>query len=78
MSYEYYAEARHLADMLKSEGLDDWAVQILNVLKEGVTATEILMMLRWNIGNFLAAQVGSEEVIAHAKHMYKKMDAALS
>jgi hypothetical protein len=45
MGYDYYAEAKRLAIMLSNESLDDWSLKILSVMEEGVTATEILMML---------------------------------
>ena len=78
MSYDYYAEAKYLAETLKEEGFGDWALRILSAMEEGVTATEILMMLRWNLENFLKSQSGSEKVIDRAKQLNKKIDAALS
>lgn len=78
MSYDYYAEANRLAAMLSNECLNDWAKKISSPMEEGVTATEILMMLRWNLGNFLSAEVGSEEVMVCAKELYQRIDDALS
>lgn len=78
MSYEnYYSEVRQLADMLKKEGIDDWAIKILNPLENEFTGTGIFMALRWNLVNFLSAQQGSEETIDCAKQLYEKIDAAL-
>lgn len=78
MSYDYYAEARYLADTLKKEGFSDWAIKVLSAMEEGVTATEILMILRWNLENFLSSQLGSENVIDRAKQLHQKVDAVLS
>ena len=78
MSVDYYAEARYLAELLKQEGLEEWAGKVLNALDEGVTATEILMMLRWNIGKLLATQAASGETSAYAKSLYQKIDTALA
>lgn len=78
MSYDYYAEAKRLATILSNERLNDWALKISIAMEEGVTATEILMMLRWTLGNFLSAGVGSKEAIGCAKQLYQKIDVALS
>jgi len=77
MNYDYYAEARHLADLLKNENMDDWAFKILGAIEEGVTATEILMMLRWNLGTLLSTKVGSTDVRFCAKQLYLKIDNVL-
>jgi hypothetical protein len=78
MNYDYYAESRRLAAKLSDESLDDWALKILSAIEKGVTATEILMMLRWNLSNFLLARIGSDEVICRAKQLYQKINSVLS
>jgi len=79
MNYEdYYSEVRHLARILKNEDMEDWAIKILRPLEEEFTGTGIFMALRWNLGNFLSAQLGSEEAISCAKQLYQKIDVALS
>lgn len=78
MSYDYYTEAEKISATLQEEGLNDWADQILNTMKEGATATEILMMLRWRLENFLVSPSGSTNVIAHAEQLHQKIDAALN
>lgn len=77
MNYNYYAEARHLADLLKNERQYDWAFKILGAIEEGVTATEILMMLRWNLGALLSTKVGSADVRDCAQQLYLKIDNVL-
>lgn len=78
MSYEnYYSEVRQLADMLKKEGIDDWAIKILSPFEDEFTGTGIFMALRWNLTNFLSTQRGSEEAVDCAKQLYQKIDAAL-
>lgn len=79
MNYEdYYLEVRNLADMLKNDGMGDWAAQILKPLEEEFTGTGIFMALRWNLSNFLATQQGSTAVIDRAKQLHQKIDAALN
>jgi hypothetical protein len=77
MNYDYYAEARNLAEMLKKEDLSAWATKILTAMEEGVTSTEILMMLRWNIDNFLSAQQGSKNLVNQAQQLRQKINSAL-
>jgi hypothetical protein len=78
MRRDYYAEARQIAATLQKEGLDDWAEKISRPMEDGVTATEILMMLRWNLGLFLEAHVGSEAAVTGATQLFNQIDAALS
>jgi hypothetical protein len=78
MSYDYYAEARSIAEALKQEGLSNWGSKILSAIDEGVTATEILMILRWNLENFISSQLGSENIVERAKLLYQKIDSVLS
>lgn len=77
MNYDYYSKARDLASLLKQEGLTEWAEKILTAMDIGVTSTEILMMLRWNLGNFLASKQGTLYAISQADLLYKKIDIEL-
>ena len=77
MNYDYYAEARHLADLLKNEKLNDWAFKILGAIEEGFSATEILMILRWNLEILLSTKVGSADVRDCAQQLYLKIDNVL-
>lgn len=78
MSYDYYTEAKKIAAILQEEGLSYWATQIISAMEEGATATEILMMLRWRLENFLASQSGSTNVIAYTELLHQKIDTALN
>ena len=77
MKYDYYSKAKDFASLLKQEGLTEWSEKILTALDIGVTSTEILMMLRWNLGNFLASKLGSQYAISQADILYKKIDIEL-
>lgn len=78
MAIDYYAEARRLIAMIQSDGMSDWAAKIQNAFDEGVTATEVLMMLRWSIRQYLAAEVGASKTVEFAEDLYEKIDSALS
>jgi hypothetical protein len=77
MQVDYYSEAKKLANLLKKEGINDSAVNILSSLEEGVTSTEVLMMIRWHIGNYLSSKCGSDEVNILANDLYQKLDKVL-
>jgi len=77
MQVDYYFEAKKLADFLKNENINDSAVNIQSSLEEGVTSTEILMMIRWHIGNYLSSKRGSDEVNILANDLYQKLDKVL-
>jgi len=77
MSYDYYVAARHLAVLLKDEELDEWEFKICGAMEEGVTATEILMMLRWTLDTFLSTKLGSPGVRGYAKKLYQEIDTVL-
>jgi hypothetical protein len=78
MAIDFYAEARRLITMIQREGMSDWAAKIQSAFDEGVTATEILMMLRWGIGEYLAAGVGTSNTTEFAKDLYHKIDSVVS
>lgn len=78
MTLDYYAEAKRVAATLEKEGFADWAAKISSSIEDGVTATEILMMLRWNLGLFLEAHVGSDSAIGSATELFHQVDTALS
>jgi hypothetical protein len=49
MAIDYYEEARQIITALKSEGLLAEADAVREVMEAGVTATEILMGVRWQL-----------------------------
>ena len=74
MSYDYYAEARKLAQLLKDEGLNERGEKVLSSLEEGFTATEILMVIRWNLNELLSTELGSAEARSCARRLAEKID----
>lgn len=55
MARDYYADARALAELLRGEGFDDWAVRLNAAITASFSATEILMALRWQAQQLGAA-----------------------
>jgi hypothetical protein len=53
MVVDPYAEARSLALSLRGGGFAAWAAKLEDIVDGGATATEILMGLRWIVGQIL-------------------------
>jgi hypothetical protein len=53
---DYYGEGRALGADLWEAGYKEWADKIDSVIQSGSTATEILMGMRWTLGQMLIAQ----------------------
>lgn len=76
---DYYAEAHELAGRLADEGFDDWAARFEEAIKEGFTATEILMALRWQAQQLQAAGLQlSAEADSRLKSLLAGLEGALS
>lgn len=56
MARDLYADAHALAAALSDAGLASWADRIEDIISGGATATEILMGLRWTLGELLAQE----------------------
>jgi hypothetical protein len=61
MARDLYADAHTLAAALSDAGLASWADRIEDIISGGATATEILMGLRWTLGELLAQE---EQLVA--------------
>lgn len=55
MTRDFYGDARVVAVHLADAGLNEWATKLDDVLEGGATSTEILMGIRWNLRQLLAA-----------------------
>jgi len=55
-AYDYYSEAKALAEELKLAGLVHYEAEILGSMEEGETGTEIFMMMRFRLARMLAAK----------------------
>ena len=54
---DYYQEAHQLASRLAEEGYGDWSKRLEDAIKDGFTATEILMGLRWQAKELQRAEL---------------------
>jgi hypothetical protein len=64
LSFDYIAEAYAIRDALTDEYLARWRSRITDAIEAGATGTEILMALRWNLGQLLEAQPELPSVVA--------------
>jgi hypothetical protein len=55
---DYYGEARALGADLWEAGFKEWADKIESVIQSGSTATEILMGIRWTLGQMTSSESG--------------------
>jgi hypothetical protein len=55
MQRDFYNDAFELAHQTRDAGHPDWAVRLEDTIESGSTATEILMGLRWVLGELLSA-----------------------
>lgn len=76
-TYDHYVETQELIEMLRKEGLNDYADALLKAMEEGATGTEIFMALRWNVKNLIEAKQCSNMIEAKAIHLYQELDKAL-
>jgi ABC-type enterochelin transport system ATPase subunit len=52
-TYDFYSKAREIARKLEKENLTDQASKVVDAISAGSTATEILMILRWELDQVL-------------------------
>jgi hypothetical protein len=62
-NYDYYEKAREITLDLKKNGFVDEADKIFDALASGSTATEILMMLRWELQSIINIRKNIDEGI---------------
>ena len=55
MARDLYNDAFELAEQARDAGHPDWAGRLEDTIESGSTATEILMGLRWVVGEILSA-----------------------
>lgn len=76
MAYDYYKAARELAAAIESEGMRAQAESIREVIAAGMTSTEILMGLRWNLEKMDKAGI-SDVTGARLQELLSRINAAL-
>lgn len=77
-AYDYYGEARALAEALKSAGFPDYGSEISVAMEEGETGTEIFMMMRARLANLLAVGKLPPDLIARARALHGRLNDALT
>ncbi|WP_205205221.1 hypothetical protein [Azonexus hydrophilus] len=55
-AYDYYSEAKRLAEALENSGFSDYGAEIVGAMEEGGTGTEILMIMRMRLTGLLAVE----------------------
>lgn len=79
MTRDYYAESRALGADLRKTGHKAWADKIDTVIETGTTSSEILMGLRWTLGEFCAKEhFLSPDIKQRAESLQTEIDNALS
>jgi hypothetical protein len=79
MARDFYADALEIAERLRDAGADEWADRIDRPVREGFSATEILMGIRRALTELLAADLTIEEsTLELAQGLRSAIDAALS
>lgn len=78
MAYDYYSEARAIADLLVQEGFEAEASKLRDALAAGATGTEILMALRWHLQSISKADLRISTVTrTRARTLHAAVSAAL-
>lgn len=75
--YDHYSEAKRLVRLLREDGLTTWANGIESAMDEGSTGTEIFMMLKMQVKNYLASNQGSAVAIECANRLFEQLNEAL-
>lgn len=77
-AYDYYGEARALAEALRNAGLSSDGNDIIKSLEEGETGTEIFMIMRARLAKLLAAGRLSPELQGRAHALHERLNDALN
>lgn len=72
-----YAEARDLADILRSQQRHEWSSKIDDIVAGGSTATEILLGLRWILRELLRDEALDVATAMQARELEQAVDALL-
>ncbi|MBD3341160.1 MAG: hypothetical protein GF353_18790 [Candidatus Lokiarchaeota archaeon] len=79
MCIDYYEEANKISKLMKNEGFNSWAQKVIDSIKAGFTATEILIELKWNFSQFLKKEsTYSNELKNKVKNIIKEINLLLN
>lgn len=77
-SYDYYSEAKELAEELRLAGFSNYEADILGAMEEGETGTEIFMIMRARLIYILAEKRMPQNLLRRATGLYEKLNDSLS
>ena len=79
MPIDYYAETTRIIDALASEGLSAEGRPLRDVMRDGSTATEILMGVRWHLQEIARANtIISLNTMRAVRELIAELDKVLS
>ena len=79
MAYDYYKVADEICDRLQASGLEEQAQRIKEAIASGSTGTEILMALRFEVGELLKGNASLDaELRLEIQSLISHINAALS
>lgn len=76
-TYDYYREAKSLAEDLKRAGLSDCEAAIVVSMEGGGTGTEIFMIMRARLAYILTTKDVPPKVLERVKALHSKLNDAL-
>jgi len=76
-AYDYYGEAKRLAKALETSGFSDYATEILGAMEEGVTGTEIFMIMRMRLAKLLATERLPLDLRVSIQALHERLNNAL-
>ncbi|MFM0381163.1 hypothetical protein PQQ72_29560 [Paraburkholderia strydomiana] len=77
-AYDYYGEAKALAEALKNAGFPVDGSEISLAMEEGETGTEIFMMMRARLANLLAAGNLPPDLTMRVRTLHGRLNDALT
>lgn len=77
-AYDYYGEAKSLAEDLNKAGFSMYSSEILGAMEEGGTGTEIFMILRARLARLISEEKFPLDLMERVKALHKKLSNALN
>jgi hypothetical protein len=76
-AYDYYGEAKRLAEALERSGFSGYGSEIVGAMEEGETGTEIFMIIRMRLAKLLTVEGLPLDLRASIQALHEKLDGAL-
>ena len=77
-TYDYYSEAKILAEQLEKAGFPDYGAAILGAMEEGETGTEIFMLMRARLDLISNEKALPPELLKFVMVLHGKLSDALT